>query len=182
VTSNGAPDGLYGYRPAVNAIVNRLKNALASQCLPEPLTITNSGDGGVPSVPCLILATMPASAANAAANEATVCTQPGLKIPDATVLQSFQESQHAAYVAAGSSGQDPSLLATCEVLQNTPNTSCSTNKQDIGWCYVDSPAILMQTGSSCQQEIQFTANSPPNGSLTSLQCLLETGDAGTGGD
>jgi hypothetical protein len=174
-----ATDPLYGYRPAVNAIVNRLKNALASQCLPQPLAITNSGDGGAPSVPCLILATLPASMENAAANEATVCSVPGLGIPEAQVLQSFQQSQHAAFMA-GATGQDLSLYATCVVNQLTPNSSCATDKTDLGWCYVNQASML--SGSSCVQEIQFTPNSPPNGATVSLQCLLATGDGGTGGD
>ncbi|HEY4013003.1 MAG TPA: hypothetical protein VGM06_06680, partial [Polyangiaceae bacterium] len=38
-TATSDSDPVYGYRPAVNAIVNRLKNALSVQCLPQKLTI-----------------------------------------------------------------------------------------------------------------------------------------------
>jgi hypothetical protein len=169
-------DGLYGYRPAVNAIVNRLKNALASQCLPQPLAITTNPDGGE-TVPCLILATLAPGNGMTAADEATACAQPGLGIPDPQVLQAFQQSQHAAFLAGGTTGQDLSLLATCTVTQQPPNTDCATDKTNLGWCYVNEPSML---AGNCQQEIQFTPNSPPNGSTLSLQCLLASGDGGTG--
>jgi hypothetical protein len=176
--ATSATDPLYGYRPAVNAIVNRLKNALASQCLPQPLAITTNSDGGE-TVPCLILATLAPGNGMTAADEATACSQPGLGIPEPQVLQAFQASQHAAFMAGTTTGQDLSLLATCTVFQNPPNSACATNKASpLGWCYIDQPSML--SGSSCQQEIQFTANSPPNGSTLSLQCLLATGDGGAG--
>jgi hypothetical protein len=176
--ATSATDPLYGYRPAVNAIVNRLKNKLTSQCFPQPLAITNSGDGGGQTVPCLVLATMPNTPANAAANEATVCDNPalGLSVPDPTVLQTFQQSQHQAFMSGGAIGQDLSLFATCEVNQLPPNSACATDTTKLGWCYVNQTAML--PGSSCQQEIQFTPNSPPMGSIVSLQCLPATGDGG----
>jgi hypothetical protein len=174
--ATSATDPVYGYRPAVNAIVNRLKNALASQCLPQPLAITTNADGGE-TVPCLILATLAPGNGMTAADEATACAQPGLGIPEPQVLQAFQQSQHAAFVAGGTTGQDLSLLATCTVTQQPPNTNCATDKANLGWCYVNEPSML---AGNCQQEIQFTPNSPPNGSTLSLQCLLASGDSGTG--
>src|ERR1019366_5507674 len=53
VTEQGANDPLYGYRPAVAAILGRLTGSLAGQCLPHKLTVT----GG--SVPCQVLASLP---------------------------------------------------------------------------------------------------------------------------
>ena len=51
VSDNGSGnDPLYGYRPAVNAIIDRLKNSLSNQCLPQKLQPDTSG-----VVPCLIL-------------------------------------------------------------------------------------------------------------------------------
>jgi hypothetical protein len=172
VTPTGAPDQLYGYRPAVNAIVNRLKTALTSQCLPEPLPVTTTADGEE-TVPCLILATLAESPANMASNEATACTAPGLSVPDSTVLQAFQQTQHAAFLA-GSTGQDLSLQATCTVDQLPPNVACATNEDELGWCYVAGAL----SGACDTQTIQFTPNLPPNGSTVTLHCTSGNPDAG----
>jgi hypothetical protein len=48
LTTDTSPD--YGYRPAIGAIVDRLKIALGGQCLPRTLTPNPNGQ-----VPCLIL-------------------------------------------------------------------------------------------------------------------------------
>src|SRR5205085_5186492 len=65
----------YGYRPAVRAIVDRLKNALANQCLPQQLVADASGQ-----VPCLILVTLEDQAGGEDRCQANL----GLAVPDAT--------------------------------------------------------------------------------------------------
>ena len=57
-SEQGAGDPLYGYRPAMNAIVNSLKSALGVTCLPQRLTI----DPKTKTVPCLVLGTFPGGA------------------------------------------------------------------------------------------------------------------------
>ena len=48
--ADGTPAADYGYRPAVKAIIDRLKQALRGQCLPRTLTANAQGE-----VPCLII-------------------------------------------------------------------------------------------------------------------------------
>jgi len=50
----GGHDPLYGYRPAMNAIVDRLGSALATACLPEPLHVDAAG-----AVQCRVVMTLP---------------------------------------------------------------------------------------------------------------------------
>jgi hypothetical protein len=169
----GADDPLYGYRPAVNAIINRLKNALAAQCLPQPLQVT--GTGANAQVPCLILATLPNTPAS---QQASACDVAGLTQPPAQVLQAFNEQQQADY-DAGTSGTNLALKATCQVFQNPANVQCSGNGSmgnpgKPGWCYVTGTLA----GTCDTQAIQFSANTPPNGSIVNLQCILENADAG----
>jgi hypothetical protein len=182
-------DPLYGYRPAITSIVNRLKNALATQCLPEKLNPVPTGMGKFPNceapganceVECLILATLaPGVATNEASNETAACSQPafGLSPPSTTdngvqagILKTFRAAQHATYVNPPNSGKgiDPSTLATCFVNQipYSQYSSCATPVGSTkGWCYVT------DTGTSCPQAIQFTPGSPPEGSVVSLQCI-----------
>ncbi len=181
-------DPLYGYRPAVAVIVDRLKNALTNQCLPESLAQASDG-----SVPCLILVQLPAGSAGPGGT----CKNPncdptkGLigpnqyisgKAPsgttfDPTVLDSFCDAQEAAYQqevsAAGSSKgiTDPATQPVCAFYQLTSQTNAADFKNnscvgasDSGWCYVTGAAA-----GTCPQEIVFS-NQPSNGTI-SLQCL-----------
>jgi len=168
--ASSATDPVFGYRPAVNAIVNRLKNALSVQCLPQKLTV----EATTQTVPCLILVTL------ASGNCSTV---PGMSDPPADVLARFREVQHEAYLAScgGNTSclsQDPSALPTCQLQELTPGTHNGTDFQNgdcaasmnPGWCYVVGAAA-----SSCAQQILFTSGEPPQGATVTLQCLLANG-------
>jgi len=200
-------DPLCGYRPAANAIVDRLKNSLSSQCVPQKLI----PDPTCGQVPCLILWTFVNKPAS------TPCSQagPGLQAPDPTVLATFNQAQDAAWVQAGKPGQQPSTELTCEVVQLVPSgavpnqgqcsstatlehftystmfspVTCSTgpatqscvNDTEPGWCYVTGCAA-----GQCSQSILFSAGAqPPVGVTVSLQCIekytLPGVDAGGGG-
>jgi len=172
-------DPLFGYRPAMNAIVNRLKSQLGITCLPQPLTIGKDMNGNN-AVQCLVLGTFPMGSYP---NCASV-TGGGWSDPDPTILQHFHEDQTAGWMASGSAGTDPAMLLTCELAQLPPLTNCAvkgstTNgKPSDGWCYV-SPA-----SATCAQAILFSANAAGVGATTSLQCLEQAQsvvDAGAAG-
>ncbi|MDP9002599.1 MAG: hypothetical protein M3O46_21125, partial [Myxococcota bacterium] len=176
----GMTDPLYGYRPAANAIVNRLKSALSVQCLPQRLNT----DATTGEVPCLILVTLPK------AGDETVCASlAGLKPPDdANVLSRFRASQHASWMQSGGDKTglpDPNLLPVCQLTQLTPMTSppmtfgpdgTCTGSTTPGWCYVEGAAA-----GSCPQQIIFTANEPPPGATVNLQCIEKANSAIDGG-
>jgi hypothetical protein len=166
VTDNGAgTDPLYGYRPAVASIVNRLKNALTNECLPQTLTADASGQ-----VPCLILATLP-SASNSS-NPQADCTNgkyAGYTNPDAQILQQFQAAAEVAWTQGGKVGPDPKSLPTCQVGQ-LPNTALQNGtckaSGDKGWCYVTGTAA-----GTCAQAIIFSPGTIPTGTTINLQCI-----------
>jgi hypothetical protein len=167
VDQQGGHDPVYGYRPAITAIVDRLKHVLADQCLPGPLSVDTTGH-----VPCLVLATLEAGKANQP--EDVACNRPdqGLSVPPANVLLPFQKTQHDAWIAANRVGEDSSTLPTCQVAQIAYEKASSCAKDsNPGWCYV--------TGGEdekCAEAIQFTAGTPPNGSTVTLQCIEEALD------
>ena len=155
-------DPLYGYRPAVASIVDRLKNALANQCLPQPLTPDDQGN-----VPCLILEVLP--------DANTKCDPKfGLSVPPADILQKFKDS-----IKTGQPG-DPSLNTICQVKQlvgaDLVGGSC-TSSPAAGWCYVTGAAA-----GTCPQAILFSpGGNPLNGATISLQCIQTAGGGGDGG-
>ncbi len=165
----GMQDPLYGYRPAANAIADRLKSALGVRCLPQRL----NADATTGEVPCLILVTLPK------AGDETVCASlSGLRMPtDANVLSRFRASQHASWVQSGGDKTglpDPNLFPVCQLDQLTaakspmgtfgPDGTCDASATP-GWCYVTGPAA-----GNCSQQILFTANEPPPGATLNLVC------------
>jgi hypothetical protein len=157
-------DPLFGYRPAMNAIINKLKNALSNQCLPQRLTI----DPKTNQVPCLILGTFPGPPGSMGVPTMCEAVPGGAYItPDPTIVKEFKADQHGQWVQAGSVGDDPSTYLTCEVQQLTPNQVCNTSSMDNGWCYIE------QNGATkgCAQEILFSKTALAPGVVTSLQCL-----------
>ncbi len=162
----GGNDPLFGYRPAMNAIVDRLKQALSHTCLPEKLQI----DPTTNQVPCLVLGTFPVAAnmTTCAQQNSAGATGTGYVDLDPTTLQHFTEDQHAAFVASQPTpGEtDPSTLLTCQLTQLTPQIDCSTGSGD-GWCYIDTPGAVK----GCAQAILFNPQATKGGVVTSLQCI-----------
>jgi hypothetical protein len=199
----GAGDPLFGYRPAVTAIVNRLKNALANVCTAQKLT----PDPTCGNVPCLIIAQQVGGmgvGAGACANPGAACNVAGLIGPSPddpnnppeysqSVANTFCNSLHTAWLNSGGTGTDPATIPACAIHQLIDpanqmsstcadpadpmafqNGSCSASN-DAGWCYVTGAAA-----NGCPQAILFTQSMPPPGWSASLQCI-ETSCVNLGG-
>ena len=190
---SGGSDPLFGYRPAVNAIIDRLKASLSNTCLPQKLTADTSGN-----VPCLILVQLGAAAgAGACANPGSACDPKlGLLGPGAVpagqtnaplsqdILTKFCASQEAAYNGMPGASGDPDTYPTCALDQLLPllpngqpnmadfpsgaNGGCGQSG-DPGWCYVEGAAA-----NGCPQAILFTNGQPPHGATVSLQCIEQS--------
>ena len=159
-------DPLYGYRPAVNAIVNRLKSALGSQCVPELQANVTTGD-----VPCLILVTFGPTAAGPTSSTSCAAFSKVYSNVDPTVLAEFQQEQSA--MSGGDSGSTVNLskYPTCSLNQAAvaPGSTC-VNGNTPGWCYVTGAGIT--GGSTCSQQISYSSSDlVPNGATISLQCI-----------
>lgn len=177
-TETSATDPLYGYRPAVNAIINRLKSALQVSCPPHKLDANS--DGTVPG--CLVLATFtsnaPASCAAAGA---------GFSDVDPAVLQEFQNNQHNQWVAnhmPGGAASDPAIELTCAMQQILPTggpftaaSNCSGASQD-GWCYLENTVASGDAGAGCSYQILFANHGPPKNTVVNVTCVEQAGDGG----
>lgn len=143
VTDNTLFD--FGYRPAIGAIVERLKQALGGQCLPRSLKPV---DG---QVSCLIL-----EASNSATCNCDVAGRKSIPTDSPAVVAALQDP--LAKVAGWNcfceltqaSGED---LTACqnEVSDNPVNASGNAVH---GWCYVDATTVP-QTGNP-----EIVANCP----------------------
>lgn len=129
----------YGYRPAVQAIIDRLKVELAGQCLPRKLVPDGEGN-----IPCVVLAAQQGAQTQCLAENGRQDVSP--------------EHQAAARAAANDplAPKDPSgkplWTSFCEVIplqgngEGEPRNICQTvTDEDLqslhtnvnGWCYVD---------------------------------------------
>lgn len=146
----------YGYRPAVGAIIDRLKQALKGQCLPRTLT-PNDTTG---EIPCLII-------------EARRTGQSGFDCNAQAGRRSI-DADHPAVLAAK---EDPLAESQqwdtfCEVIQllGDEQKICQTQVEPQGvdgWCYVDAttiptyppvdfnPAVVADCPANEQRIIQF---------------------------
>ena len=138
VTDVNASD--YGYRPAIAAIVDRLKEQLGDRCLPRPLAV-NEVDG---TVACNLVETIANPSGACECDEARARRDPD------PVLSSVVRDQLANVRGQPCGADDPSCQGAClcEVLQVQQVTSNPANALDIcrtdpdaagveGWCYVD---------------------------------------------
>jgi hypothetical protein len=139
----------YGYRPAVSAIVNRLKKALTSTCLPQRLRDPNEE---AKEVPCLVLAQLP--------EQTDQCSNYGLSAPDAKILELFREQERVRSGNVVDGGVDLSKLPVCEIPQETVARGASC--KDVSaprWCYVENdPANKLSPAGECGQAVLFSRN------------------------
>jgi hypothetical protein len=166
---------VYGYNPAVKAIVDRLKNALTTQCLPQKLTRDTSNGPDMNTVPCLVLAQL---------GEVTdSCQAAGLALPPPEILSKFLEQQKAESGDPKDGGTDLSKLPVC-VLPQLVVAAGETCKDDPkeGWCYVENSMNKSPAG-RCPQALIFSgATGALSGAHFSLQCIQQFSAGQAAGD
>ncbi len=196
VTEQSPGDPVYGYRPAVNAIVDRLKTALSAQCVPQKLV----PDPSCGNFPCLVLVSM---TKDADANNKNLCKNPGAACDpgagllgatgdDVKVVEKFCDAQEAEWKRpAQPVGPEPYTVPVCimkQLYQAPPGGAapgCPMPSQaadfgggscagstDQGWCYVTGAAA-----GACGHSVVFTSQEPPSGATVSLQCIEQSVNA-----
>jgi hypothetical protein len=177
VTNPAASD--FGYRPAIAAIVDRLKEQLGNRCLPRSLN-TNPADG---TVACNLVETIPQP------EGACVCDPNfGRREPD-EVLDSVVRGQLASERNSPCGTGDPTCTRAClcEVLQVQQVTGNPDNALDVcqenedaagveGWCYVDAdqdlgnPALVENCPATQRRLLRFVGRGLEPNSTTFVAC------------
>jgi len=168
-------DPLFGYNPAVNAIVSRIKGSLGpNNCLPISLP-SNAAS-------CTIIIGLPnKQGPGSCKNPGSACSAAGLVGPGSSALSqdtlnSYCDEQEQYFLSAGGTGGapgDPDLSPACGIPQLTPaanpsdfdsSGSCAASAST-GWCYLTGAAA-----GGCAQTIVFSKGQPPAGSTATLTC------------
>ncbi len=164
VVSGSTSDPSYGYNGAMQAIVNRLKNALSGQCLPQKLSAKNG------EIPCLILVVYPNQT-----NQKTGCGDPGMSQPDDQTLARYAQSFQASLGDAGAGTPTPVACQFKQLVSGTDYTGLTCEgTANVGWCYVEGA----QNTGGCPQAIKFGGSGPPAGTTIDLECIEASGGDG----
>jgi hypothetical protein len=168
----------YGYEPAVDAIVDRLKTALTGRCLPRPLAVEASGG----KLPCVVVE------AQAQTPGAACSCDTARRSPASSEARSLVEKQLADRELCGTATTPAcSTFCMCELAQAEGEglEDCLQNEagsDQPGYCYVHpygdppqgNPALVEGCGYG-QPLLRFVGpNTPPTGANAFIACLGAT--------
>ena len=168
---NAPSDSDFGYRPAIGAIIDRLKQALGGQCLSRTLTADEKGQ-----VPCLIIEASKIDESSASCN----CAKDGRKelaAEEENAAEAIKLDNPAAgyncFCAITQLENEKSVTGASDckakydqagydlcACQYTPPTGAVPNGVD-GWCYIDEtsgigdPAIVEKCSETEKRLIRF---------------------------
>jgi hypothetical protein len=167
----------FGYRPAVGAIIDRLKDALQGTCLPREITITAEGN-----VPCSVVEAVPE------ANKG--CNRPGrAPASEVVITASLARLEQLGQCGGALRPCSTSSWTICEIKPSVSDTNgdgtpdClqdGVTPSDVGWCYVDPDRgfgddELVKTCPPNQKRIlRFVdpdSNTPERGATALIACL-----------
>lgn len=176
---SSAPD--YGYRPAIGALIDRLKDSLRVRCLPRPLepnVCAPKEDPAYGQVPCIIL-----EAQQIPEGESCDCNVSGRGIPNPQVVTDD-------VTKAGNCVCEITQL-TGDGLSECENETDPSKLSADGWCYVDptqglgNPELVAGCMPTERRLIRFVKGGNPTKDATVFIACQEaafnpgaTGDAG----
>lgn len=156
----------YGYRPAIGAIVDRLKQALTGACLPRTLNTNDEGQ-----VPCLVIE---AKKGGADCN----CDVAGRRPVDEANAGAIDQAQEQGNTAE----------CFCEIVQlegddrEKCRTEESSNVGASGWCYIDAsvnppignPELVADCPVGQERQVRIVGIEQEAGSVTYISCSGDT--------
>jgi len=181
VTGGDPQDPSFGYNPAVNAIIERMKAFLGPPCLPRRLA--PELDMSKPTygeVPCRVVE------ARLPGNEGCNCNAPGRSSAD-DISDAVRKQLATQKECDGVTGTACSKFCLCEIAQLTGDArkACqfSQPSDGVGYCYVDGdakdetgaplsdPKLTAACPSNARRRLRFNGdNTPVNGSVTVMAC------------
>jgi hypothetical protein len=145
-------DPVYAFRPVLSGLADRLHGDELPLCLaPQPRDANGA-------LPCIVLAMLPRP------GDESMCAAYGLEVPEADVLDHFQQRRLSEWRALGGEDAgtiDPFRFPMCLVPQLVgadlvANGSCDASPK-AGWCAV--------AGVVCEKQLDFTSAASPTSNL-----------------
>ncbi len=169
----------YGYRPAMAAIVNRLKVELGNKCYSRELSQKPDG-----SIACRIVEALPPEEAASSSCE-TVARKP---IEDRLAESVRRRLLNGHYCETEAECEQFTLCEITQLLASEdPDglTSCLQDEVAVGdgWCYIDearnlgNPELLGRCPDTARRTVRYAgAGRPANGSVTVVSCAGKSFD------
>ena len=168
----------YGYEPAVDAIVDRLKTVLAGRCPPRPLAVEAGDDG---ALPCVVVEALEQQ-------DSCSCTAAGRKPASAAARKLVEKQLRDTRSCDYGTLPACSSYCFCEIAQaeGTNRDSCLNDATDSGipgYCYIDpygsppvgNPELVEDCGSTSKRKIRFVGpDTPKPGATAYIACLGAT--------
>jgi hypothetical protein len=170
----------YGYRPAMAAIIERLKEGLQDQCYQRQLAVRPDD-----SVACIVV-----EAKASDSGVPTDCSALGTRKPVSdAVAKSVRRQLLVARQCKTEAECD--ALSLCEIEQLTSSEQPDEHESCLndaiargdGWCYIDeregigNPALVEQCPETSKRKLRFVgAGTPQPGSVTVVACAGKTFD------
>lgn len=168
----------YGYEPAVEAIVDRLKVALEGRCPPRPLAVAAEADG---KLPCAVVEAQPPQATCSCS---TAGRSPASAAMRAMVEREVRESEQCDTPSTPACRD----LCFCEIAQATGDNleqclNSTVNTATPGYCYVDpfgdppvgNPEFVKKCEPANKRLIRFVGpDTPAPGAPAYIACLGAT--------
>ncbi len=177
-TRDTRPD--FGYRPAMDAIVDRLKERLGGRCLPRALLADAEG-----SVPCTLVETVPNPDKPCACDASIARARP------VALVDTLVRAELARQLSQPCGSDDPacSEACLCEVLQvqaanPDPEEALRACREDEnpsgveGWCYIadterqqiGKPELVAECPATQRQILRFVGAGLQNNTTTFVAC------------
>jgi hypothetical protein len=164
----------YGYNPAMDALVQRLKPALADQCLSRAPEVDASG-----RTSCVVL--------EAQIGGQCACNTPGRSVPEAGSMNAVRDEFRAGGFCDVENRPACSEVCACQVAeaQDSALTTCRSatdpSVQSPAYCYVDpdkglgDPSLVSGCPSSKRRLLRFVgADTPRSGTIAYMACMGKT--------
>jgi hypothetical protein len=170
-----APD--YGYTPAIQALLGRLRTVLRGQCLPRPIEVKPDG-----TVPCIVIEAFHS-------NDACACDGPGRIKADPQLITDIMTDSGNCFCEMQQI-EDPAKAELCKT--NVEPGAPAGN----GWCYIDPTqgidgkpdtrqCDLVNKCSATERHLIKFVNSksePRSGATAFIMCQEEAFDPSTAGE
>ena len=166
----------YGYNPAVAAIIERLKEVLAGQCVNRPIAFPPGPDGkpDPAATPQCAIVEVQATTGGCGPCDATL----NRSDVDAALVKPVINRLKETGQCTGD-GCDPAKYCMCEIEFVKDRVKCEQTGADpnnYGWCYVDEAqkignAALVENCNPKRQLIFSGNNTPASGSTVFIACL-----------
>lgn len=162
----------YGYNPAINALVLRVREGFGGRCFPRELPVARDGQ-----VPCTVVEALPP--------EPTCdCAALGREPAPAELAAATRQSLKAQQLCDGASGVSCASMCLCQLpqLSGAELAACQNDPAPPttpGFCYVSAapnetqvgnPALLSSCSKDTQRLIRFVGDTPAPKATVWLSC------------